>query len=81
MRRIPIGLTDEQHERLRHEAGRRSTSVGALVRDAVDRIYPDEDVARRQARERAREVFGSFRSGLSDVSERHDDYLAQLDRW
>ena len=81
MRRIPIGLTDPQHERLRREAIRRRTSVGALIRDAVDRTYPNETLARSLVRQQAREVFGSFRSGASDVSERHDDYLDRLDRW
>ena len=81
MRRIPIGLTDPQHERLRREARRRRTSVGALIRDAVDRTYPEDAAARRAARERAREVFGGFHSGAHDISERHDEYLAELDRW
>jgi hypothetical protein len=81
MRRIPIGLTDPQHARLRREAARRRTSVGALVRDAVDRTYPEEAEARRDARQRAREIFGQFHSGSQDVSEHHDDYLAKVDRW
>ncbi len=81
MRRIPIGLTDPQHERLRREARRRRTSIGALIRDAVDRTYPADAEARREAREEAREVFGRFHSGAHDISERHDEYLAELDRW
>ncbi len=81
MRRIPIGLTDPQHERLRREARRRRTSVGALIRDAVDRTYPEDAEARREARAGAREVFGRFHSGAHDISERHDEYLAELDRW
>lgn len=81
MRRIPIGLTDPQHDRLRREAAHRRVSVGALIRDAVDRTYPEEAVARREARLRAREVFGRFSSGSGEVSERHDEYLGEVDRW
>ena len=81
MKRIPIGLTDPQHERLRREASRRRVSVAALVREAVDRTYPDDLERRREVRRRARAVFGTFDSGLSDVSERHDEYLAEIDGW
>ena len=81
MRRILIGLTDRQHERLRREAAAQTSSIAAIVRDAVERTYPDETAARAQARERARAVFGSFHSGASDGSERHDEYLGQLERW
>ncbi len=77
MKRIPIGLTEPQHERLRREARRRHVSVAALVRDAVDRAYPEEDDARRAAWERSLAVIGTFHSGASDVAERHDEYLAE----
>ncbi len=78
MRRIPIGLTDDQHARLAREAARRHMSVGALVRQAVDAAYPDELAARRQARERSVGVLGAFASGRSDVSERHDELLGEV---
>jgi hypothetical protein len=81
VKRIPIGLTEEQHGRLRREAARRRKSVGALVRDAVDQAYPEEAASRREARARASEVFGAFGSGRSDVAERHDDHLGELERW
>ncbi len=81
MKRIPIGLTDEQHARLRLESGRRRRSVGALVREAVDQVYPDAADGQAQLRAAAREVFGRFHSGATDVSERHDEYLAELERW
>ena len=81
MKRIPIGLTDEQHARLRRVSSLRRRSVGALVREAVDQVYPDAAGGQAQLREAAREVFGRFHSGVSDASERHDAYLAELDRW
>ena len=49
--------------------------MAALIRDAVDRMYGAgaEDAMRWQ---RALEAVGGFRSDRSDVSERHDDALA-----
>jgi hypothetical protein len=77
VRRIPIGLTDSQHLRLGREAARRHVSVGALVREAVDTCYPEELEARRAARVRSLRVIGTFDSGRSDVSERHDEMLGE----
>jgi hypothetical protein len=49
--------------------------MAALIRDAVDRTYglDASDEARWQ---RALESVGGFRSGRSDISQRHDDALA-----
>lgn len=77
MKRMPIGLTEEQHQRLRTEATRRRTTVAALVRNAVDEVYPADAERRRQAHIRSLEVVGKFHSGKTDISERHDDYLAE----
>lgn len=80
VRRIPIGLTDPQHARLRREAARRHVSVGALVREAVDATFPEELESRRAARRRSLAALGAFDSGRSDISERHDELLAE-ERW
>lgn len=77
VRRIPIGLTDNQHARLAREAARRHMSIGALVRHAVDATFPEELEARRQARDASRSVLGAFDSGQSNISERHDEYLGE----
>lgn len=77
MKRIPIGLTMEQHERLRGEARRRKTTVANLVRRAVDETYPDGAQLRREAHLRSFRILGAFNSGRADISERHDDYLAE----
>lgn len=77
MKRMPISLTVEQHERLRGEAKRRKTTVAGLVRKAVDEVYPDDAERRRLAHIRSMEVVGKFDSGKTDISERHDDYLAE----
>ena len=76
VRRIPIGLTDTQHARLGREAARRHVSVGALVREGFDARFPDELPARRVAR-LPFHVLGALNSGRSDISERHDELLAE----
>lgn len=76
MKRILVGLRDEQQERLRREATRRRTSVAFLVREAVDRAFSDEVEQRHERHRRSTEVIGRFRSGQHDISERHDEYLA-----
>ncbi|MGH2498472.1 MAG: antitoxin [Candidatus Limnocylindria bacterium] len=40
LKRAQVLLEDDQIRRLRREAKRRKLSVGALVREAVDRAYP-----------------------------------------
>lgn len=77
VRRIPIGLTHSQHARLGREAARRHLSVAALVREAVDAMFPDEFEARRAARRGSVPLLGAFDSGRSDISERHDELLGE----
>jgi Arc/MetJ-type ribon-helix-helix transcriptional regulator len=75
MERTQISLTEEQADRLRRLARRRRSSMAALIREAVDRVYPGS--RQRDADwDRALAAVGGFRSDRSEVSERHDDYLA-----
>lgn len=74
MERTQISLTSGQARELRRLARSRGTSMAALIREAVDRMYGAAD---EQARwRRALESVGGFRSDRSDVSDRHDDALA-----
>jgi hypothetical protein len=70
-RPIQIYLRPEQLNALRRLAGRRNVSIAELVRQGVDRILadisPDEDPLL--------DIIGIVKSGPSDVSERHDEYL------
>jgi hypothetical protein len=77
VRRIPIGLSESQHERLGREAARRHVSLAALIRDAVDAAFPEDLAKRRDAREASRSALGAFDSGRSDISERHDELLGE----
>jgi predicted transcriptional regulator len=75
MRRMQIQLTDDQVAALEANAEATRRPKAAVVRDAVELWRRGED--RRQRFERAMTAVGGYRSGLHDVSERHDEYLAQ----
>jgi hypothetical protein len=72
--RTQISLTSAQARKLRGLARRRGTSMAALIREAIDRTYGGTDEEARWRR--ALDSIGGFRSNRSDVSERHDDALA-----
>jgi len=75
MIRVQVQLTEQQAAKVRRLADDRGVSVAALVRDAVDELT---ETSEQEARwERALATVGKYRSGLGDVSERHDDYLAE----
>jgi hypothetical protein len=73
-RPIQVYLRPEQLDALRGLAERRHVSIAALIRDGVDRILaevpPEEDPLL--------EMIGMVKSGPSDLSEKHDEYLT---RW
>ena len=79
--RTQISLTEAQMDRLRREARRRHTSIAAIIRDAVDATVIDEEADRLTRQRRAFGVAGSFSSGRSDTSDRHDDLLDEETRW
>ena len=75
MERTQISLTETQARELRRLAKRRGTSMAALIREAVDRTYGAPDDEKRW--KRALDSVGGFSSDRADVSERHDDALAE----
>lgn len=48
-RRLQVLLDDERYERLARRAAERGTSIGMLVRDAIDATYPTVDPEKRAA--------------------------------
>lgn len=76
MERTQISLTSEQADRLRRIAERRGTSMAALIREAVDRVLPDDETPSLDERQqRALAALGSATGGGGNVSEEHDRYL------
>jgi len=78
MVRTQIQLTEAQASILKKMAATKRLSMAELIRRAVDRMvdagpYPDL----RDLREKARAASGRFRSGIHDLSENHDRYLAE----
>ena len=79
MVRTQIQLTERQARELRRMAVKEGVSMAEVIRRAVDakirggtgEVPWEERVRRAQA------AMGKFRTGLKDVAERHDDYLAE----
>lgn len=76
MVRTIVQLTEEQAVRLDRAARRRGVSKAAVVRDALDAALARE--GEDAALERALRAAGTGDSGVEDLAERHDDYLASL---
>lgn len=76
MIRTQISLTVEQMARLRAESLRRGVSIAALIREAVDTTLRDDSWEQRKRRALA--AIGCIKADRSDVSDRHDDYLAAI---
>jgi hypothetical protein len=80
MIRLQVQLTEEQVERLREVSRHRKVSLAALVREGIDLLLRGQPyLSPAQQRERLLSVAGKYRdeSGATDVSERHDEYLAE----
>lgn len=71
---LQVYLRVDQLDALRALAKRRGESIAGLVREGVDRLLqdlpPEEDPLL--------EVVGLFDSGIGDLSEKHDEYLARM---
>ena len=76
MLRTQIQLKEEQMEWLRSRARDRGISVSQLIRESIKLYRNHEEQIPGDRKIKALEAVGRFSSGASDVSERHDDYLA-----
>ena len=77
MIRTQIQVEEDQIEWLRAEAGTRGVSVSQLIREGITLFRAREERFPEEKKKRALAAVGRFSSGASDVSERHDDYLAE----
>jgi Arc/MetJ-type ribon-helix-helix transcriptional regulator len=78
MVRTQVQLREEQVQVLKDLAAERGASMAELIRQAVDLwIETEGAVTREERKRRALAAVGQFRSGLGDLSENHDKYLAE----
>ena len=77
MLRTQIQLKEEQIEWLRSKARTKGISVSQLIRESIKFYQTHEEHLPEDRKKKALEAVGRFSSGTSDVSERHDDYLAE----
>ena len=81
MIRTQIQLTEDQAATLKELAHRENVSIAELTRQAIDHwLRHMGAVSPSEQRRRALEVVGRFHSGELDISEQHDDYLAEAYR-
>lgn len=77
MVRTQVQLTEEQARRLRALAREEGVSLAEMVRRAVEGYLQEkENGGFAERAERALAAVGRFASGLRDVSQEHDHYLA-----
>jgi metal-responsive CopG/Arc/MetJ family transcriptional regulator len=78
MHRLQVQLTEDLADRLRKASEAEGVSQAELVRRSLE-AYLRRPVQARESTVRARalEMIGAFSSGLSDVAEQHDRYLAE----
>ena len=77
MLRTQIQIEEDQIQWLRDKAKQRGVSVSQLIREGVEFYRKHEDRLPENQKRKALAAIGRFSSGLSDTSEKHDDYLAK----
>ena len=78
MVRTQIQLTERQSRRLQTLAKRKGVSVAELIRRAVDHTSDTSLMAdEEEIRARALQVIGKYADPAPNVSEQHDQYLAE----
>jgi hypothetical protein len=81
MVRTQIQLTERQSAALKRLSRETGDSIAELIRRSVDRLLATEPSGDSDERKRrAIEALGSLRSGRGDLSENHNDYLAEAYR-
>jgi hypothetical protein len=76
MHRTQVQLTDKQIEAVKGLAAKREVSMAEIIRMSVDSFIQKENILPQQ-KKRALSVVGKFRSGLNDLAQNHDKYLAE----
>ena len=74
MIRTQIQLTEEQARALKVLSAREGVSMAELIRQAVERVIARDNQAEKWRPASA--LVGRYSGGPTDVSTRHDEYLA-----
>ena len=77
MLRTQIQIEAHQVKWLRERAKERGVSVSQLIREGVEFYRKYDDRLPADQKNKALAAVGRFASGVSDISEKHDDYLAK----
>ena len=78
MIRTQVQLTEDQMRALKRLSSASGHSIADLVRQGVDHLLALQSAISKEDRiERAKCIAGKFRSGKTDVSTRHDEYLTE----
>ncbi|NOX62332.1 MAG: CopG family transcriptional regulator [Chloroflexi bacterium] len=78
MVRTQIQITEVQAQQLKELAVRKKKSVAELIRQGIDIILEQQmPLSMEERRQRALQAAGRFHSGVHDLSENHDRYLAE----
>lgn len=80
MVRTQVYLSEEQHRALRQAARREGISMTALLRRLVERELLGKFKSQDYAKEAVMTLADLGRSGRSDISEKHDEALAEAFR-
>lgn len=79
MIRTQIQLEESQYRALKELAARQRVSIAELVRGAIQAwLETSAGISEEERRRRAIPAAGRFHSGLGDLAEEHDEYLAQI---
>lgn len=79
MIRTQIQLTEKQSHILKKQAREEGVSVAEVIRRSINLyIHTDTEVDVEERKRRALSVLGKYDSGLMDLSEDHDKYLAEI---
>jgi len=77
MFRTQIQIEENQIKWLRDRAKERGVSVSQVIREGVELYRKYEDRIPEDKKKKALAAIGRYASGVSDISEKHDDYLAK----
>ncbi len=77
MIRTQVQLKEDQWQWLKQKSREKGVSVSQLIREGVELLKVLESRPSETQKQRALKLVGRFSSGISDVSKRHDEYLAE----